>query len=194
MNFEDIKMILDDDEQIVESFKPNKIRYTLINSIIWVIVFLVFSVPFFVTGLLGVIGVMKFLNDTDGTRDFAAPIVFIIVAAIILAIVITSIIGMFFRYKNSLYVITNKRFIIRSGFIGVDYKSLTFDVIGYADVRVDFLDKLIHPNTGTILFGSAATPIINGQKGGTSTFSFSYVENPYEVYKKVQACIKKTDK
>ena len=55
------------------------------------------------------------------------------------------------------------------------------------NVRVDFLDKLAKPTTGTITFASPASPMIqNGQAGGGSAYAFKHIENPYDVYKRVK--------
>ena len=190
---EDIKKILDDDEEIKESFKPNKKRFTIINIIVSTIFILLVGGAFFLVGLFGVIGIIAFTSES-GEKELFAPIIFMIVGSIPLLIMIINIIGQFVRYKNTLYVITNKRFIIRSGFIGVDYRSINIENVLFVNVRVDFLDKLVKPNTGSITLGSAATPITsNNSNQVNQIFTFAHVENPYDAYKTIKSYLK-TDK
>ena len=90
-----------------------------------------------------------------------------------------------------MYVVTNDRLIIRSGVIGVDYKEMSLYSITSMNVRVDFFDKLVNPNTGVIYFASASTPMVMNQNGktNTSSFKFEYIENPYDVYKKIKEAL-----
>ncbi len=104
-----------------------------------------------------------------------------------LLLVAIAVIWRVIKYKKTWFCYTNKRIIIRTGFIGADFQTLDFDMIGAMNVRVDFLDKFIHPNTGTLMFASAASPMMaNGMPGGVSGYMFVDIENPYEVYKRVK--------
>ena len=160
--------ILDNDERIIEIFKPNFIRFVLL-SFIFIAIFLL---PFFIVGLFMVFG-----------DDFVAGIVFLSFATFALLISpVTNIV----RYSNTAYCYTNKRVIIRTGFIGADFEAVDFDMIGGMNVKVDFLDKLVKPNTGTIVFASPASPVIQNGQSGRSGYSFLHIENPYEVYKRIK--------
>ena len=183
---DEVKKILADDEEVKEYFKPNKKRYVLVNIITSLIFLFIFFGGVFVVGILGLVDVIKFTNES-GEKDLMAPIMFMIFSSPFLVMGIMSAVGYSVRYKRALFVVTNKRLIIRSGFIGVDYKSIELRFIGLVNVRVDFLDKLCG-NTGTITFASPALPM-NGQNGVNGAFSFQCVENPYEVYKKVKEYI-----
>ena len=181
---DELKKILDEDEEVKEYFKPNKKRYVLINILFSVFFLLLFGGGMLVVGILGLTGGISFGEEDDAM----APVVFIVMAAPILLMAVFTVAGYIARYKRSLFVVTNKRLIIRSGFIGVDYKSIELKYIGLVNVRVDFLDKLSGSNTGTITFASAAIPM-NGQNNTNGQFCFSCVDNPYEVYKKVKEYI-----
>lgn len=183
---DEIKKVLDEDEEIKEYFKPNKKRYVLINIIFSLFFMLLIFGGLFVIGILGTAGVIEFTSD--GEPDAFAPIMMIVMSTPALLAAVLTAVGYVARYNRSLYVVTNKRLIIRSGFIGVDYKSIELKYIGLVNVRVDFLDKLAGGNTGSITFASAAIPM-NGQNNQNGTFCFSCVNNPYEVYKKVKAYI-----
>ena len=93
-------------------------------------------------------------------------------------------------YKKTFYAYTNKRVIMRTGVIGVDYKSLDIKMIGAIDVYVSFFDKLVHKDTGSLRSGSMSSPI-NGQ---ASAFIFSHIEKPYENYKKIKEFIEEQKK
>ena len=183
---EDLKKILDDDEEIKESYKPNKKRFVLIRTVISCLFMLLFGGAFLVVGILGVLSIISFA-DESGVQDISGAIAFIVIGGIPLLLIVMSIVGNIVRYKRTIYVVTNKRLIIRSGFIGVDYKAIEIKNIGLVNVRVDFLDKLVKPNTGTVTFASAALPM-NGNNQQTQ-FTFACVDDPYEVYRVVKSYI-----
>ena len=182
---EDVKRILDNDEEIVKTYKPNKKRFIFINFIFSGLVFNLIPIGIFIFGLLGLIGVITFTTEA-GERDFSLPIGLMIFGGIGMTFLIVNCISLFVRYKKAFYFITNKRLIIRGGFIGADYKSLPLSTVGMVDVRVDFLDKLVKNNTGSIIFGSASTPVVNQQN---MVFAFHHVDNPYETFKEIKEII-----
>ena len=188
---DELKMILTNDEEIKESFKPSKKRFVTANIISTLIFLIIFFGGIFTVGILGIIDVIKF-TDSEGGRDLLAPIMFLAFSSPFLIMIILSIIGYIVRYKRTIYVVTNKRLIIRSGFIGVDYKSIELKYVGLVNVRVDFLDKFCG-NTGTVTFASPAIPMMNNQNNVNGAFAFRCVENPYEVYKKVKEYIPEND-
>ena len=164
--------ILDSDERIIETFKPNKLRF------IWLPLF--FFLTLFIILLIGPVLIIL----TEGSEELYLTFIFFgfLFLLLLLSPLIASV-----RYKKTIYCYTNKRVLIRTGFIGADFQAIDFDMIGAMNVRVDFLDKLVKPNTGTITFASPASPMIqNGQAGGGSAYAFKHIENPYEVYKRVK--------
>ena len=181
--YQDVDALLSGEEEVLYEYKPNKARYLYIGHTIAFLFGLAFGSVFFVVGLLGLIGVI--IAD-DGSRG--GFIVMMIVGLVPLLSPIINFFAGFKRYKNTAYIVTNQRLIIRSGFIGVDYKEMSLNSITTMNVRVDFLDKLVHPNTGTISFANAANPMINTQNSRqtSSSFRFDYIENPYEVYKQIK--------
>lgn len=92
-------------------------------------------------------------------------------------------------YKNTFYAISDKRFIIRGGFIGIDYKTLNIKQVAGINVRVSPLDKMIKPTTGSLTFLSPALHSCNGQNRA-SPFIFVYVNNPYELNKEISQYLK----
>ena len=189
---EELKKILTDGEEIREYFKPNKKRFVTIN-ILFSLIFFVLAFGLLLTfGILGATDAIQFRNDA-GEKDLVAPIMLLVWSAPAFIAILFTILGYSVRYRRSLYVITNQRLIIRSGFIGVDYKSIELKYIGLVNVRVDFLDKLAGGNTGTVTVASAAIPM-NGQNNANGAFMFRCVDNPYEVYKRVKENVPDEDK
>ena len=85
------------------------------------------------------------------------------------------------RYINPY---TNKKLHI----FGVDFKSLDMSMIGAVNVYVSLIDKLVHKNTGSISFGSTASPIGYNQSSAAA-YKFSHIANPYETYKEIKSFI-----
>ena len=187
---EDIKRILDSDEEVIKSYKPNKKRFVLINFIFSGLFFSLIPIAISVIGLLGLVGIITFTTEA-GEADYSAPITMMIFGGIGILFLIIACIGFIVRYKKTYYYVTNKRLVIRTGFIGADYKSLPISTVGVVDVRVDVLDKLVKKNTGTIVFGSASTPVVNQQN---MVFAFRHIDNPYETYKEIKEIISASQK
>ena len=187
-SFEDINMLLSSNEEVLFEVKPNKKRYIFIGNIFGSLLGIIFGAVFFTIGLLILLGIIV---STDESSMWVGGLVFLIFGAIPMLSPIINFITKFFAYKNLMYVVTNDRLIIRSGVIGVDYKEMSLYSITSMNVRVDFFDKLVNPNTGVIYFASASTPMVMNQNGktNTSSFKFEYIENPYDVYKKIKEAL-----
>ena len=181
---EDIKRILDNDEEIIKTYRPNRKRFVFINFCLTCLFFLI-PIGVFIFGVLGLSGVVSFVNEA-GEREFGGPIGLMAFGGFGLLILAVHGISLFVRYKKTYYIVSNKRLIIRTGFIGADYKSIPLETVGVVDVRVDFLDKLVKNDTGTIVFGSASSPVVNREN---TIFAFSHIDNPYQSYKEVKEII-----
>ena len=91
------------------------------------------------------------------------------------------------NYENRFYAYTNKRILIRKGIIGTDYKSLEYRSITATIVQVGFLDKALKTNTGTIEFGSPASPIGGGGKNAPGNpYVFTAVKAPYDTLREIK--------
>lgn len=93
----------------------------------------------------------------------------------------------FFRkilsYSNTRYAYTNKRVMMRTGFIGTDFKSIDYDKISDIEVTVNVVERLF--NVGTIRFFSGRTEV----KDDVTTNLYDRWEAiplPYAVFKKVK--------
>jgi hypothetical protein len=92
-------------------------------------------------------------------------------------------------YYKLFYAYTNKRVIIRTGIFGVDYKSLDMAMIGAVNVYVSLLDKILQKNTGTLTFGSMASPMMTASGQAGSMFRFANIEMPYDLYREIKNAI-----
>ena len=171
--------ILGRDEQIVECFKPNKKRYIWINIIS---TFIMFTLIFIIPVLFIVLGVV--FNTISEPGERISLFMLIPVLAMFGFIVISSSLFNALSYKKTVYCYTNKRIIIRSGIVGVDYKTLEYSLIGGISVNVGLFDKLFRTNTGTISFASAAAMVQNSK--GISPYAFRSIDDPYNLYKRIK--------
>ena len=170
--------ILDKNETIIKVFKPNK------TKLFWSSLLATFFISFFVV-LWAVFAIG--LGGGFENSWLIAIIAFLGFQAIILLIAI----GFTSMYYNKLfYAYSNKRIIIRTGIFGVDYKSLDMSMIGAVNVNVSLLDKMLGKNTGSIKFGSMASPIVaSGNNGGVNPYHFSNILTPYETYRELKDVI-----
>lgn len=164
----EFEKILDEDEFIIKEYRPNKFKFYFQTVLITSFILLFMFIPV----LIGV------------TVDPDAPLLVLpIVLTLFIIIILIVLLLTKLSYNKRFYAYTNKRIIIQNGFIGIDFKSLDLEFIGATEVRVDFLDKLLKRNTGTIKFGSHATPT-NVQ--GVQAFQFVGILDPYNVYKEIK--------
>ncbi len=159
--------IMDKNEVIIKTYRPNKLR-AWFNAVVMMLIFTLFFVPV----VVGTINEVSYLG------------LGIVLGAYILILVLIAVFEILWLNKTR-YAVTNKRIIIRTGFIGVDFKGLDFTMLSALTVSVTLLDK-IKRDTGSISFGSMASPMINN---AGAKFSFSFVVNPYETYKEIKEII-----
>ena len=166
----DFELVLDKDEQILKTYKPNKARAMFSAIILSLFMFLIFSPMAF--------GAME--------EDGAGWIVILVWLSISLLFALFVVLMYALWLKKTVFAVTNKRILIRTGFIGVDYKSLDYTLLGAFTVNVNWVDKLMRKNTGTLAFGSTASPMVSNTN---TNFRFAYIKNPYESYKEIKAII-----
>ena len=171
--------ILQEDEEIIKVIKPNKTRYVYLGGLAYTLLALIpilfMAVP---------IGMA-----IESFAEYGTPVPLVIeltvFGGLLLLGIITTWVGLSMSYKKTFYAYTNKRILIRRGFIGVDYATLDFEMIGGLMVNVNFLDRLMKgsDNPGTITFGSSASPVIYTRNGRTAAYAFRNIDHPYEVYR-----------
>ncbi len=173
-NFEHL---LDEGEEIIKEIKPLK-KPTNLGSWICVAVLAFFAIVFTVIPFL--------VNDFNEFAPMLGIAGMCLIPAVIGAI-LTPI-----AYKKYLYCITNKKVIIRSGIIGIDYRVIELDSITTVDVITGLSDKLCGYKTSTIAFYNASNSCNapNGQGVSYKKNAFLHIENSNEIYKQVKALIK----
>lgn len=167
--------ILDDDEKLIKVFKPNRTKFFTANILCYGLLFLFFLM----------IGSLAIIFPEEGVQ-ISLFYLFIPIGVYIILLGL-AIMFLCLYYKNVFYAYTDRRIVIRSGIFGIDYKSLDMDMIGAVNVNVSLIDKVVRKNTGTLTYGSMASPMI-AEKGG-SAYRFSHIVNPYETYKEIKAVI-----
>ena len=186
---DEFKQILDQDEVVLKSIKPRKTRFALVGLLAGLPA-LLFPIGFVVLSLLMMNQVIKSV-DENGNIDLSGPRIMLVFSCVIMIFMIFIALSPLFRYKKTAYCLTNKRIIIRYGFIGVDYKSLNLSAISGIEVKVDFLDYWVKPHTGTIIFTSASAPAYqgNGKQNNEPSFAFKCIDNPYDEYRAIKELI-----
>ena len=172
--------VLEKGEKIIKIYKPDKVKYWLafiLSAIfcwIWVFFILVGSIP----------------EEGASFDPNLFQLLLIISFAVFVGGLLVSILFGAIYYRNRFYAYTDKRIIIRSGIIGIDFKSLEFKTLTATIVSVNVLDKILRRNTGSILFASPASPVVGG--GGTaSPYAFKHILKPYDTLREIKERIDK---
>ena len=171
------QVVLDDDEEIVQVIRPHK-RRAWFGTVVGLILFGLIMIPF---GVCMIVFHTPSSPDADDTLGMGIGML-VFWSVMTLIWVISTVLWC----HKTIYAWTNKRVLIRTGYIGVDYKSLDLNMVGALSVNVSFIDKMIRQNTGTIAFGSMASPMTTQN---ASKFNFAFVYDPYHLYKEVKAYI-----
>ena len=168
--------VLDKNEQIIKIIKPNKLKL----FIYWL------SNAFWINFWIAIITILPMLSaGWEMGESLSWEFYMIPVAIIVLIFIFTAIFAAIY-YKNNYFAYTNARILIRSGIIGIDFKSLDMRYVGALNVKVGFWDKVLKQETGTITFGSMSSPMATSKAVG---YNFSHIENPYELYKEMKQVV-----
>lgn len=94
-----------------------------------------------------------------------------------------SLLNKILSYSNTAYAYSDRRVMMRSGFIGTDFKIIDYDKISDIEVTVSVIERMY--NVGTIRFFSGRTQTDEGNT--TKLYDmWTAIENPYEVFKMVK--------
>ena len=170
------EMILEKDEEIVKVVKPNK-KKLMVSCWAWFLS---------MWALTYACGVWIVFIPEIGLEWWIG---LVITAGSLVLPLIISIPFFGAYYKNRYYAYTNKRIIIRTGVFGIDYKGLDLIAIDAVNVYVSFFDKIVKKNTGSLKFGSKASPIINYGNGASGGYRFTHLEKPYDYYREIKEYI-----
>ncbi|MCK5087791.1 MAG: PH domain-containing protein [Melioribacteraceae bacterium] len=159
--------ILDDGEKILWRGKPQFFP------------FIMSGIPFLIIGLLwGAFDIFFITMMPDEMSGFAIP--FFAIHMFPFYGSILNMLRLVLVFKNTEYAITDKRLIVRTGFWGIDFRSLDFSTISDVEVNVNPVENMY--SVGTIRIYS--TNIIRRGRRGYNRFVG--IQNPYEVYKKIK--------
>ncbi len=160
-----IEKVMEEDESVIETFRPNRKKMILSEFVLPSIVVLIC--------LLG--GIIAMIADADVSNWYV--LVYTCVIAVLEIIMLSFVL---LSSKKTCYVVTNKRVIMHLGGFGDEIKSLNLDMIVAVDVSEGVIDKMLKTNTGAVSFVS-----LNLEKKNSSVlgYVFKHVENPYEISK-----------
>lgn len=77
------------------------------------------------------------------------------------------------EYKNIVYAVTDKRVIVRTGLIGLDFENINYTDISNVRADVSVIEKL--RNVGSVFITTASG----------STICLASIQEPYQVHKKI---------
>jgi membrane protein YdbS with pleckstrin-like domain len=182
--------IIDENEDIIAVLKPNARKFwCFIGAVLFS------SIIFF--NALVILTVCAAYWTGDITDIWAVWLTVIITGAVSLFDILIVILFASLAYRKRYYAYSNKRILIRSGIIGVDFKVLEYKLLGAMTVNVNVIDKILGGKTGTIHFGSASSPIMGygaGKVSAMNAFTFSHVEKPYQLLREIKKAICKEEK
>jgi len=166
--FESIK---DDNEEILWTGKPRFIPF-IFKDFLGGLVTIGFALVWVITA-----------SGWDKNSDNSMSNYFWLFGLIPLAVGLFSFLKKVFSFSNTAYSYSDKRVMMRSGFIGTDFKTIDYDKISDIEVTVSVVEKLF--NVGSVRFFSGRTQT---DEGNTTKLydSWSAIENPYEVFKMVK--------
>ncbi len=177
----EIEMVLEKNEKILWSGKPD-LKAAVLKSFLGVIIILIIAGFFyFSTSNPTTCTINGQERPPEDCASFISPI-----AIILFILALLTPIFAYFYAKITTYVVSNKRLLIKSGFIGADIRSIYYDQIRSVFVNVDLFGKLL--NTGTILIDTGR--ITQTDKGSKTVYDrFENIKNPYDVYRIIQSVL-----
>lgn len=162
--------VKDDDEVILWTDKPKFIPYAITALGLGIGVFIFVGIYYSMT---------KNIRNEDGTTGNFS----IWFAAIPIAVFLFSFLNKIFSYSNTSYAFTNRRVMVRTGFIGTDFKIIDYDKISDIQVTVNFIERVFKVGTIKLFSGRTET-----NEGITSKLydRWEAIANPYEVFKQLK--------
>ncbi len=178
-----IQKILEQSESVEWEGKQDATT-AMVSGIVGIIIMVVVGVIFYkvggsTTGTCTVNGVTRPISECAGYARIASYVFF--------ALAVLTPIFTYWRYKVTNYIITGKRLIIKSGFVGADIVTLYYDQVRNIFVNVGVLGKIF--STGSIMIDTGKMQSTNNKSGNSTQVvydRFDNIKNPYDVYKKMQ--------
>lgn len=169
-NYQKIEDILEPDEQLLWKGKPKKkafVANAVLRMMPIAIIWLCFDVGFIVMAF-GFGGLHGFIT--------IFMIFFFMFHLFPVWKWISDIVTANRQHKNLDYAFTNKRIIVKSGIIGIDFKNIYYSQINSVNLKVGIIDKMLH--VGDVY--------IKSFEGATVLYD---LENPYFITQKLQKIV-----
>ncbi len=179
MNYEtDLTNPLVEGETLIWSAKPkkfafvvNKILTMMPIALIWLLLDLSFLIPMLSSGQ---INQMLF---------FVVP--FFALHLFPVWIWLGNVITANKRWKNTKYYVTDKRIILQTGFVDMNYQTIYYKDIKNVNLKIGLIDKFL--GVGDIYFDLGN--YISGNGTRTISHAFLDIENPHEIYPRLQKIV-----
>ena len=176
-----INSMIEKDEKILWNGRGD-LMSTIMHTIGFIAIFAAIgSFLYFVLGDLqsGTCRIMGKIRPVEECNAMAQNISFIFFGIGALIPILT-----FFGFRSTEYAISDKRFILKSGMVGADLRSIYYDQVRSAFVVVGLVGKIF--GTGTIKIDTGRSSHSKNNKRQTQYDKISNIKNPYEVYKILQ--------
>ncbi|MGI6734719.1 MAG: PH domain-containing protein [Bacilli bacterium] len=167
MNRNQTSKILMKDEKVLYTYKPYLLKTIITSVLVYLFIAVFLSILYFVPG--------ETLEET-ARMPFIATLILSGWTLLYLIILVCQILA----HRNKFFTVTNKRFIIQKGLLGIDFESIPVNAVQYISVNVSVIDKLLKKGTGTVIFGTISTPVTANQ---AAKFMFSNIFDVYANYK-----------
>lgn len=162
--------VKDKNEEILWIGKPNAFCFVF------------YGIPFLILGLtwgcIDVFILIQMMNS--GEEMWGAGIPFIFLHAFPLWGSLLFMGWLWLAHGKTFYAYSNRRLLVRTGAIGVDYKTYDYDQLSNLEIRQGPIQKSF--NVGTISFNTGQTD----SKGRLLTSSFRAIPNSFEVFKMIK--------
>lgn len=162
--------ILVEGETVIWSGKPKKAAFIL-SKICTMLPVALFWL------LIDIFAIKMFTKGFQSTEMRWMLIIFFAAHLLPVWIWLSNVITASKRWSNTEYAVTDKRIIIMSGFIGMDYQTIYYTDIKKVHLNVSMIDKLL--KVGDIYFDTK----------GQSTVAFLDLKDAYELYPKIQKVV-----
>jgi membrane protein YdbS with pleckstrin-like domain len=160
------------------------------EKVLWVgnptlVPFLLSGVPLLVFGILWgsfdyFMFIKKFIGHSKAGAEAYGMLAFFAVHMIPCWLGIGNMLRLCLVFGNTCYSFTNKRILLRTGFLGIDFKSIDFDRLQEIDVTVNPIENMLGVGSLKMFSGGMTAK-------GAPTFNFFIgIEKPYEVYKQLK--------
>ena len=177
-----LSSMIEKDEKILWSGKGD-LMSTIMHTIGFIAIFAAIgSLLYFVFGNLegGTCRIMGKIRPVEECNAMARNISLIFFGIAALIPILT-----YFGFKATEYAISDKRFILKSGMIGADIRSVYYNEIRSIYVVVGLVGKIF--STGTIKIDTGRTKSYKkNDRSVTQYDKINNIKNPYEVYKILQ--------